>query len=201
MLKPNALTTVERAKIIMNMMDNTRDTALEMLINSTSEAIEQYCSRKFKKDNYTEIFSGENTKSINLKNYPVHNITKVMIENIEMNLDFFKLDKERGILFNEKGIFSRGIRNIQIEYLGGYILPKDETPEQASDLPTTIEIACCIYTNTLFNTDPTKGAVTSERIGDYSVSYATDSNSGSAEINNEMPKTTTALIKSYVGRW
>ncbi|WP_405131894.1 phage gp6-like head-tail connector protein [Paenibacillus sp. FSL H8-0317] len=171
------LTTVE--KLQKNMPDEDPD-YLAMIIAAASQAIEEYCNRSFKKQAYTEILSGVNpSKYLNLRNYPIHEVTSMHIEGYTV--------LEEGRLFRQSG-WPAGENNISVQYIGGYVLPSDATEEEPRTLPMPLELACILYCQTLLR-DP---GIKSERVGSISVTYGDQ---------NGLPGPVKALVSPYVGRW
>lgn len=77
-----------------------------------------------------------------------------------------------------------GTRNIKVEYTAGYVLPSDVAGAAESTLPRNYELACILFAQTLMQTP----GVTSERVGDISVTYA-------SAASGVLPSAVAALIK------
>ena len=58
-------------------LSGSDDTAISALITACSRAIVRYCKRAFKSDTYDELYSGNGTKDLILRNYPIIKVTSV----------------------------------------------------------------------------------------------------------------------------
>lgn len=172
------LSTLERLK---GLLPEVPDDLLLLQAAAASISIEQYCKRSFRKQEYIERISGfRNSNYINLRNYPVHSITELNVTGYEILDD--------GRIYRSCG-WPAGEHNLTAKYIGGYVLPGEETTESLRTLPEPIELACLLYTQMLLRTPGIK----SERVGDISVTYGDD--------NANLPSSVIALISPYVGRW
>ncbi|WP_422659111.1 phage gp6-like head-tail connector protein [Paenibacillus sp. EC2-1] len=178
------LTTIHRLKgLLGSLADTWEDDMLTLQIASASSAIENRCKRHFKKQLYSERISGDATsKYINLRNYPIHNIES------PSDWDFEVLDEGR--LYRANG-WHAGEHNILIRYVGGYVLPGDETESEPRTLPEPLELACLLLTQLMLR-DP---GIRSERVGNINVTYADTDSEG------RLPSAVESLISPYVGRW
>jgi hypothetical protein len=81
-LADNALTTLEAVKEYLKIPVGTTvdDLKLEDLINSCSTAIENYCGRKLKEQDFEEEYDGTGKKYILLEQYPVKSITSIKVD-------------------------------------------------------------------------------------------------------------------------
>ncbi|WP_339321379.1 phage gp6-like head-tail connector protein [Paenibacillus sp. FSL W8-0194] len=178
------LTTLDRLKGILGpQADVWGDDMLTLQIASASSTIENYCKRHFKKQRYSERVSGHsNSKYLNLRNYPIYSVE------LPSDWDFEVLDDGR--LFRAEG-WPQGEHNIQVSYIGGYVLPGDATEEEPRTLPEPLELACLLLAQQGLR-DP---SIRSERVGDISITYA------DAGEDGRLPGAVEALISPFVGRW
>lgn len=177
------LTTLERLKSLLgSQAESWGDEMLLLQITAASISIENRCKRSFKKQRYTEKISGHASKYINLRNYPIHQV--------EFPSDWEFEILEEGRIYKRDG-WPIGSHNIEVSYIGGYVLPSDATVDEPSTLPEPLEIACLLLSQQLLR-DP---SIRSERVGDISVAYADPFENGS------MPQSVESLISAYVGRW
>ncbi|BFH10690.1 phage gp6-like head-tail connector protein [Paenibacillus melissococcoides] len=183
------LTTLERLKGLLGPEAETwGDDMLMLHIASVSAAIENYCKRNFKKQLYTERVSGyASSRYINLRNYPVHQITQISAVS-----DYDILDDGR--LYCPAG-WPTGDHNIEVSYIGGYVLPSDAMPDEPRTLPEPLEIACLMYAKSLCERQFIPVGIQKEQLGEMSVTYAQQ------QTDKDMPPVVTALITPYVGRW
>lgn len=177
------LATLGRLKKMMSISesDTTMDDELILQIMAASITIESRCKRSFRKQEYTERISGfTNSKYLNLRNYPIHNISEVNVDDYEI------LDEGR--LYRAQG-WPQGEHNIIVTYEGGYVFPAEATTDNPRTLPEPLELACLLYVQILMRNPSVK----TERVGDISVGYSDDSDS--------LPPAVLSLISPYVGRW
>lgn len=149
-LAANALTTLSTLKTELGIAveDTSRDALLERWVNEASAAIEKCCSRSFALVTVLEKLRGAGTKQISLTQIPVTHVESVTLDDVVLAADEFEVaDYEAGILSREDGwpesgqsaigiawtpIPGTGRRNIEVQYSGGYVLPKDVVPAGVS---------------------------------------------------------------------
>ncbi|WP_218154757.1 phage gp6-like head-tail connector protein [Paenibacillus sp. UNC496MF] len=138
---------------------------LTLLIAAASAQIEAYLNRKLALQEVTERKNGsEASPYLHLSRYPI--VGEVTAEVCGEPLDDVDvLNPELGRLYR-KGGWPSGIGNVRVTYTGGYILPGNDD----SNLPDNIELACILEVQQLMRTP----GVTSERVGEISVTYATE---------------------------
>lgn len=142
-LAPNALTTLESVKSYLK-IDTTEvmdDDRLVDLINSCSTAIENYCGRKFKEQEYTEEYDGTGSKYILLQQYPVKSVDSVKIDDVLVDPNEYKVKKRNGLLVN-RNLWPTGDMNITVTYTAGL-----------SEIPADLELACRHYVMSFFKAD------------------------------------------------
>ncbi|OXL83175.1 hypothetical protein BCV73_08860 [Paenibacillus sp. SSG-1] len=173
------LTTLAKAKSLIGL--DIPDEDLKTLLMVSSQFIEEYCRRKFKKQTYSVKVDGLKGGFIRLPNYPVHTISADVDGDILDGIEAL----DDGILYRSDG-WPVGIRTISITYMAGYVLPEEATEANPSTLPETIEYACILLAKHLQR----EHGVTSERVGDISVSYAAD--------QMDMPMAVKSLLAPHV---
>lgn len=143
-----ALTTLTNAKEYLQIepTDTSQDARLEILINGTTEAIENYIKRKVKERTFTdEAYDGNGTDLLFLKNKPVGSITSVKYVNIDGTTDVLGADDyhvdAQGRLYNASG-WVRGFQNYLVTYTAGY-----------NPVPDDIQLACLKWVEYLYKTD------------------------------------------------
>ncbi|MCM0760670.1 hypothetical protein M7775_19145 [Sporomusa sphaeroides DSM 2875] len=141
-LSPNALTTVAAFKAYMelDMEDISQDSTIEMTINAVSDWIEGETDRKYALAEYEKTFTGNGRQLILLDYYPVNSATVFRIMP-DGNSEFtnWTLKKDMGALEAKEGW--NGFE-YTVSYAAGYVLPKDETEENARTLPAELENTC-----------------------------------------------------------
>ncbi|WP_010500652.1 hypothetical protein [Paenibacillus elgii] len=179
------LATLERLKGLLQEEHGQDELSLHLM--AASQAIESFCKRSFRKQQYTERMSGYKSDYINLRNFPVASVESLTGQTGEIT-DYEILSEGR--LYRRNG-WPIGKHNIQVTYTGGYVLPGDATPDNPRTLPESIELACLFLAKTTFSGQL---GVAGERFGDYSVTYI-------VKDGFELPGAVISLISPYVGRW
>ena len=154
-LSDRALTTLANVKLWLgiDIGDTSQDDLLEELINIISDSVQNFIDRDLGLKNYNEHINGSGSSLINTKNYPITTINEIKVNGIVLESDEYELtsdDAKRGQIYrefgwNRKGTcaglnndFGRQLRNINIDYDAGYVLPVDPQTEQRT-LPYDIE--------------------------------------------------------------
>ena len=161
LLAGNALTTLDEMMEFMGMdpddetiPDRVRNN-LERLINGASSYIETMTGRKFARQDYTENHYGSGSQELCLNQYLIRQIDQIMdIEN-ETVIDpaSYSLIEygHIGVVYRDKGWAYRGYigglandkvagkRYLRVLYTAGYVLPKDATESEPSDLPYDLQ--------------------------------------------------------------
>ncbi|MGG1651388.1 hypothetical protein [Paenibacillus sp. NRS-1780] len=162
------LTTLQRAKGYLSIPEDdiTGDFTLLTALGAASEWIEHECNRSFEYKAYRQTLDGPGTKFLRLRNFPIHSVSRLDLEGKDLLSEPFTIESENGMLFKRTG-WPCGERMIEVDYLAGYILPSDEEDAPAPTLPQKYEWACVLLAQTLMR----EQGVTSERVGDISVTY------------------------------
>jgi len=177
-----ALTTVARYKVFAGITSSTQDDLIELLINAATDYIESYCGRRFKKTTYTqEIYDGDNSMVLSLRNFPVDSSAAFTIEwrNSGVNEDdwetidsqYHTVDYESGIVKAMGGLKYRGNRSsLRVTYTAGY-----DYDNAATFLGTVgagdLEYACWELVKNALNNSNLNSNVQSEHLREYSVTY------------------------------
>lgn len=166
-LSSQALTTVDNAKIYLEIEDSSQDTAIEQLINAISNDIASKCNRTFRQSTQTEKITGSGNQIIALGMYPIASVDSVTVNENLIDPSEYEILAECGELLRQDSIWpsaercSQGYhfpvpeinqqpapekRNISVAYTGGYILPSQENiksdPPIVRTLPYDLEMAC-----------------------------------------------------------
>lgn len=171
-LSSKALTTLETAKDHMGIevSDTTWDNRIKFLINGFSEFIEAYTGRGFSKGTFIQKLDSYGSGKIYLRTWPILSITSIKIDNVAVSAgDYLSYDDEGAILYRG-GAWPNGDQNLEIEYVGGYVLPKDADEENPRNLPYDIELACVKGVANLLNKSEAEG-VRSSNSGGMSVNF------------------------------
>ncbi|ETT61253.1 hypothetical protein BSK66_31560 [Paenibacillus odorifer] len=179
------LTTVKRAKVALGIAetDTEQDFSLELALTAAGEAIERECNRVFELKTHRQRLDGPGTPFLRLRNFPIHTVSEVKEGSAVLTESAYEIESENGMLF-KRDCWPCGTRNIEVEYTAGYVLPSDTAGAPEATLPRKYELACILFAETLMQTP----GVTSERVGDISVSYA-------ATATGTLPAAVAALIQ------
>lgn len=156
-LRANALTTLDAMKTYMGISleeeNPQQDNALTQLINAASAWLETQLGRKLGRQTYTQRYDAPGTQRLVLEQYPIVSIDYIRdtITGEDMTGYYFSDDGEIGVVFREDGWTYRGHigglsgdfiaprRYLEVKYTAGYILPKDATKKNPSNLPADLE--------------------------------------------------------------
>ena len=76
-----ALSSLAGVKRYLGISATTYDTLLTELINSITDKIERHCGRKFAASDYTERYNVNGQKILNIRNYPIIEMTRLAYGN------------------------------------------------------------------------------------------------------------------------
>lgn len=183
-VKTYALTTRQRLIDFLGLgsvSDTTKQNVLDRIIDSVTEYIEKsYCNRRFQLTTYTnEVYDGEGSDTLLLKNFPVTAVTSVQIRDSVQNEDswetvdtkdyYTKVDS--GIIKGMAGYtFPTGPAMIRVTYSAGFDFNTSDKPlsdTQAADL----EYACWKLCAAAYNQRKGTPGISQEALGDYSVTF------------------------------
>jgi len=188
-----ALIELSDAKAMLGISeeDTTDDLRLDALIGAASELIEVYLRRKLRYGEHEET-AWQQGECLWLRGYPVTEVHEIKSGDQELDVSV-ALDKEAGLLRRKDGrpwpLLSEGY---SVRYTGGL-----ET------IPKTIQQACLMMVQQLDETAKHGGGVVaSERIGDYSVTYAAAGSAGAQAGSglDAFSPAIEALLRPWIGR-
>ncbi len=165
------LCTLADVKAYLGISGSTYDGVLGTLIDAASEAIENYCRRRFSETEHTEYHDGWGSTQIVLDHHPIASVSALYDD---LNRDFdsetliesddYAFYPEEGILELLQGIFQTGVRNIKAVYTAGY-----------ATVPTDVAQAARILVASWFNRGRQGGdGISQETLGQYAAHYAND---------------------------
>lgn len=185
-IKANALTTAQRAADYggLGTLAGSDLTIMERLVNSVTDFIINYTGRNFKKATYIqEEYSTERADALNLKNFPVISSEVFLLERRDSSMNegdwenvdgiYYHVDYDSGIIYGAGGWkFSRVVRGYRVTYTAGYDYDNIATFLADTEVGD-VELASWMLINALWSNRKGGGSgnISSERIGDYSVSY------------------------------
>ena len=171
-----ALITVQEVNDFLGIpaenQDEREKTIIEGLINSASQAIINYCQRKFIKvaAAISEIKNGDNTKCIYVQNRPIVSVSSIKYWDgsaYVAHTGTYSYDANMGkIWFTDGNIFSEYEDYWQINYIYGY---------ECDDVPSDLKLACIqmvALKKKLF--DDNAHGVSSRTFPDQNISYSFD---------------------------
>lgn len=142
-----ALTTLARIKLELNITDTSGDALLEDKIDEVSSLIEANLCFRVPRETVSETFwhdetgLGELPSRLVLERFPVASITSVTVDGNAIDSSLYSLDAKTGQLY---ALDTQGFpcgwyfcKSIVVVYVAGYILPA----ESNSDLPAGIQSA------------------------------------------------------------
>lgn len=141
--------------------DTARDGLLEALIDSVSEAAEKYTGRIFVKRTVVEETHYCHGDTLQLGHYPVLSVTELEQGGDVLPAADYTLDNDTGII--ESAVRLDGL--VSATYQAGIA----DTP---ADCPKDLQLAVWQWIAAM--TQNPSGAVSAEKLGDYSVSYFRD---------------------------
>ena len=158
-LKANALVTLAKAKSHLGISTTSLDSRIEQIVNTASQVIESYTSRKLVTQSHTEIIDGRSTNKLLLGQYPITggpatgNLPQVFIDAssifdaaTEIDTDQYRVEKNN-LLVRVNRIWGKGYQNIKVIYNAGIgDLVTDDIP---ADLEwATLEVVSWYYNTT-----------------------------------------------------
>ena len=156
MLANNALTTLDRMKLMLDLDDETDErtcTLVELLINKASSWVEQQVGRPLGKNTYREFYEADGQQELVTLKYPIVSVDYVKEAGriVPPELYDYGQTANIGVIYRDDGWlragYRRGLandiietkRNIEVCYTAGYVLPKDATDEEPQTLPADLE--------------------------------------------------------------
>jgi len=192
----NALTTLNRAKQILEISGSSKDAVLTMLILGASKFIETYCKRQFARQEVVqELLNGKGGKSLYVKRFPIIAGQTILVERIagvnstsdwdDIDANAFVVDYPAGrFVMNGSnawqtgsigGDFRQGTQNYRATYTGGFYMPKDTQYQDGTDddldLPFDLEMACISLVGSSFRQRKSRG-ISSQKVFQVSLTFS-----------------------------
>lgn len=146
--------TMERLGIPADIEDATVKNNITRLINSASAWVETMTGRKFGKATYTHRYVAPGHQELVLSQFPIRDVEYVKDIATGTIIDpgsyDFSMSGNVGVLYRDVGWPLKGYaaglamdyqflsRYLEVKFTAGYILPKDATDDEPSDLPADI---------------------------------------------------------------
>lgn len=179
-VKSYALTTRERLMDFMGLssVTSTQGNVLDRIIDACTEYIEHYCGRRFKKTTYSnEVYNSDGSGIIVTKSSPIVSSDSVTVQigvptsYNNLNSEYYSLDYASGVIRTlHKSSFPKGIGTVRVSYTAGYDF--DNVTTFLSDTEAgDVEYAMWKLCASAYNNRKQSQNVTSERLGDYAVTF------------------------------
>jgi hypothetical protein len=179
------LTTYGLVALELGLSDG--DTSLQHkigpLIPEVSSSISRFCGREFARQTYTETVAGHGSDTLLLTHGPVVSITSVSLNGTAITGSDYALVgnaiyRLSGGLFGPTWAYTYGYPTYTVVYVAGYILPGNS----GETLPPALRrIATKAVAHEHLNAGR-DGTITSEKMGDLSVTYGGDGSGLPAHI-------------------
>lgn len=169
MLAKNALTTLDRMKMMLGLPDTTderTDTVVTLLINRASSWIERQIGRHLGKQSYRQWYDADGQQELATLEYPIIGVDYIKEEGriVDHSRYDYSQTGDIGVIYRDEGWLKAGYRRglaydtiapkkvIEVCYTAGYVLPKDATDDDPQTLPADLEgllwdIVSQTYTN------------------------------------------------------
>ena len=156
MLANNAMTTLERMKLMLGLSDiedERTNEIIEMLINKASSWIERQVGRHLARNKYHQWYDANGQQELVLIEYPIIEVEFVKENGVLVNPSQYDYGQtgEIGVIYRDEGWLKAGYRiglaydmvypkqAIEVSYTAGYVLPKDATDDDPQTLPADLE--------------------------------------------------------------
>ena len=156
MLAENALTTIERMKLMLgipDIVDERTDKIIALLINRTSSLIENQINRNLGKKSYKQWYEADGQQELVTQEYPIISVEYIKENGVEVSSNEYDFTQTGniGVIYKDTGWLKTGYRRglamdivahkkcIEISYTAGYVLPKDATEDNPQTLPADLE--------------------------------------------------------------
>ena len=169
MLAENALTTLERMKMMLGITgetDERTDMMITQLINRASCWIERQTGRHLGKKAYRQWYDADGQQELVTDEYPIISVEYVKEQGSMVDPGRYDYSRtgNAGVIYRDEGWLKAGYRRglaydivapkrvIEVSYTAGYVLQKDATEEDPRTLPADLEgllwdMVSQIYTN------------------------------------------------------
>ena len=169
MLAENALTTLERMKMMLGLPDVTderTDLIISLLINRASSWIERQTGRHLGKKVYRQWYDADGQQELVTDEYPIIEVEYVKEQGklVDPSQYDYSQTGNVGVIYRDEGWLKAGYRRglaydmvapkrvIEVSYTAGYVQPTDAPEDNPQTLPADLEgllwdMVSQIYTN------------------------------------------------------
>lgn len=157
-------------------LDDQAKSYVTSLIESCTTSIERYCNRVFAAATYAEVFDGDGSDYLIVKNRPINSLTSIVFKGstdttyLQSNgyFDYNSLSGEirwrtytiTSSVFDYYGFFPRGFQNIVVNYNGGF-----------TTIPEDVKEICAQMVMEIFSRVDAPLQVEQEKINNHYVSF------------------------------
>ena len=155
-LAANALTTLERMKLMLGLSDvadERIDDIITLLINKASAWIERQTGRHLGRQSYRQWYKADGQQELVTDEYPIVSVEYIKEAGRLVDPDLYDFGQTGniGVIYRDDGwlraSYRAGLafdsvatkRNIEVSYTAGYVLPKDATEDDPQTLPADLE--------------------------------------------------------------
>jgi hypothetical protein len=177
-----ALTSLSAVQRYLGLSAGADEDLLTDLAARASDGIRRYCGRDFALGDYAEYHDGDGGDTLLLAQRPVVEVFALSQDGTETTAEDYVLYPEAGMVRLKSGGFGLGARNVYAAYRAGY-----------ESIPGDVEQAAIQCTAALYQARGAGGRrVTSERVGDYAVTY-----DGGETDGDGLPPNLRAALEPY----
>lgn len=186
------ITTVAAFKAYAGITGSNQDALIASMIDPCLKAIGNFCNRNFASRTITELRDGNNASRMMLANYPITQITSVIIDDIILSAsDYIAPLGSRTLVLKDRK-FTRGMLNVQITLLAGYGDASGVAGVDINPWPSDLVLAQHLYMLIRIRERERIGAASKSLAGE-SISY--DDGSGSVP---GIPKAAVTILDNYL---
>lgn len=156
MLANNALTTLDRMKLMLGLSDiadGRTNTIVTQLINRASSWIERQTGRHLGRQSYHQWYDSDGQQELVTLEYPIIKVEYIKEEGklVDPTRYDYTQTADVGVIYRDEGWLKTGHRKglaydivapkrvIEVSYTAGYVLPKDATEDDPQTLPADLE--------------------------------------------------------------
>lgn len=175
----NQIVTLQEAKTYLEINSDEKDAYLTALLASLTDAMEVYLGRYIIERAITgeaHFCASNEEKKLNLNCYPVKEITRVVLNGVDITAQPLGVELQSGVITRAGGWGGETF----VTYKGGLA-------DDINAVPKDIKFALCLWAKEVMSKD---AFVKSETLGDYSVSFLSDAN---------MPAAALKFVEKYRG--
>lgn len=198
-LPANALTTVAAVAAELGITPTLdQSTRLERMIGVASDAIENYCSRKFGRADLVEAGWSAGGPVLTVERTPVVAVSSITVRGGAVDAAAYDVDSATGVI-TRHGVepepwpdITCGEQPAVVAYSGGYLLP----PDAGRDLPYDLEQAAIDTVVSLWRGAGQDRSITGESVGGASVQYS-GRNAGIGRAGSIIPDAALVTLEQY----